>query len=66
MTVNVLNGLWNYLQTLSLTQRNKKWLAERLLNADSAKKTDLDLAIEDEKAGRLIAYKSLEDLIKDI
>lgn len=66
MTINALNGLWDYLQTLSLTQRNRQWLAERLLDVDNVRKTELDLAIEDEKAGRLISYKSLDDLIKDI
>ena len=31
MTSTALNGLWTYLQTLSLTERNRKWLAEKLV-----------------------------------
>ncbi|MBO6186948.1 MAG: surface protein [Prevotella sp.] len=30
-----MNNLWNYLQGLSLTASNRKWLAERLVEAES-------------------------------
>ena len=68
MNTSALNGLWEYLQTLSLTNKNRLWLAEHLVNANAAEKKQngLDLAIEDEKAGRVISYNSLEELIKDI
>lgn len=35
MTAKALNGLWEYLQTLSLTQNNRKWLAARLMEPRS-------------------------------
>ena len=33
-----LNNLWNYLQGLSLTARNQRWLGERLIEASAAAK----------------------------
>ena len=33
-----LNNLWNYLQGLSLTASNQRWLGERLLEASAAAK----------------------------
>lgn len=35
MTTKALNGLWEYLQTLSLTQKNKDWLAAKLMEPRS-------------------------------
>jgi len=29
-----MNNLWNYLQGLSLTANNRRWLAERLVECD--------------------------------
>ena len=34
-----LNNLWNYLQGLSLTASNQRWLGERLLEASTAAKS---------------------------
>ena len=34
-----LNNLWNYLQGLSLSASNQRWLGERLLEASTAAKT---------------------------
>ena len=31
MTTKAMNNLWQYLQGLSLSRRNRKWLAEWLL-----------------------------------
>lgn len=31
MTTAAMNGLWQYLQTLSLTDKNRRWLAEKLI-----------------------------------
>lgn len=36
MNTAALNGLWTYLQTLSLTKKNKEWLAERLIEPAAA------------------------------
>ena len=33
-----LNNLWNYLQGLSLTASNQRWLAERLLESSEKEK----------------------------
>lgn len=30
MTTAAMNNLWNYIQGLNLSQRNRTWLAERL------------------------------------
>jgi len=34
-----LNNLWNYLQGLSLTASNQRWLGERLIEASTAAKS---------------------------
>ena len=34
MTTIALNGLWTYIQTLNLSKRNRKWLAEKLMGCD--------------------------------
>ena len=34
MTTIALNGLWAYIQTLNLSKRNRKWLAEKLMGCD--------------------------------
>ena len=33
MNTNSMNNMWNYLQGLSLTASNQRWLAERLLES---------------------------------
>ncbi len=37
MTTLSINRLWNFLQSLSLTASNERWLAERLLESANAK-----------------------------
>ena len=37
MTTIQLNNLWTYLQSLSLSGRNKKWLADRLVESTQTK-----------------------------
>lgn len=39
MTTLALNKLWGFLQSLSLTASNERWLAERLLESAKAKTT---------------------------
>jgi len=33
MNAATINGLWAYLQTLSLSNRNKQWLADKLVES---------------------------------
>jgi len=37
MTTLAINKLWSFLQSLSLTANNERWLAERLLESADAK-----------------------------
>ena len=37
MTTEAMNNLWQYLQGLSLSRRNRKWLAERLVSFEEEK-----------------------------
>lgn len=37
MTALAINKLWSFLQSLSLTASNERWLAERLLESANAK-----------------------------
>lgn len=42
-----LNNLWSYLQGLSLSANNKRWLAERLIDSTSThQKTDKEKRLE--------------------
>jgi len=69
-----LNNLWSYLQGLSLTASNQRWLGERLIEASTAEKaTSVDIehrhrvykrrkALSDEQlAERLAQYAPLTD-----
>ena len=37
MTTLAINKLWSFLQSLSMTASNERWLAERLLESANAK-----------------------------
>lgn len=53
-----MNHLWNYLQGLSLTASNRKWLAKRLVEADQAPvMTDKEI-----KEGLLTAFNQLKEV----
>lgn len=39
MTTVALNNLWQYLQNLSLTENNKRWLVQKLTESKSENKT---------------------------
>ena len=58
MTTVALNNLWNYLQGLSLTASNRKWLAEKLIEPQSS--TDMN----DEKIRQELteAFQQLEEV----
>lgn len=36
MNTTTINSLWTYLQSLSLSNRNKQWLAEKLIESTKA------------------------------
>ncbi len=46
VSANVEN-LWDYIQSMSLSERNRKWLAEKLLN-DVPKNKETDCISKDE------------------
>ena len=78
MTNRAMNNLWNYIQGLSLSARNKKWLAERLQessqNTAKRAKEDETLMSEEEffaqvdeareqiSRGEGISFTNLDDM----
>ena len=72
MTTVAMNSLWEYLQSLSLSKRNRKWLAERLIAFDDTKVNDVTKtagfkeALDDAKNGRVTHYDSLKDFYKEM
>ena len=42
MTTVALNGLWAYIQTLNLSKRNRKWLAQKLVESDAKDMDDTE------------------------
>ena len=44
MTTFALNNLWTYIQGLSLTSRDRDWLANKLINANANAKSDTAIA----------------------
>lgn len=67
MSTIQVESLWQYIQTLSLSKRNKKWLAERLLENDttgsSANATTLK-AIKEAEEGNVTTFSSIDDFKK--
>jgi len=67
MSTLQIEGLWQYIQTLSLSRRNRKWLAERLLENDtdkvSANATTLK-AIKEAQNDEVISFASIDDFKK--
>ena len=78
MTSVAMNNLWSYIQGLSLSARNQKWLAERLQEASQkaaskAKKKEtliskeeyfrsLDEAEEQYRQGKCKTFDNLDDM----
>lgn len=48
MNTATINSLWGYLQSLSLSNRNKQWLAEKLIESTKAKVADYTIEELDE------------------
>lgn len=67
MSTVQIESLWQYIQSLSLSKRNKKWLAERLLANDNAEEkpnaTTLQ-AIKEAEEGEVTTFTSLDDFKK--
>jgi len=67
MSTVQIESLWQYIQTLSLSRRNRKWLAERLLENDtgnaSANATTLK-AIEEAQNDEVTSFASIDDFKK--
>ena len=59
-----LNNLWSYLQGLSLTASNQRWLAERLIEASTATKGKSASATLSRRAHRHRKAISDEELAK--
>lgn len=53
-----MNNLWNYLQGLSLTASNRKWLAERLVEAEQKS----EMTDEEIKEGLKTAFAQLKEV----
>ena len=71
MTTVAMNNLWNYIEGLSLSARNRKWLAERLTNYDTKKadnvitpelQAKIDQARKDLREGRCVTLHTHEDI----
>ncbi|MBR1485170.1 MAG: hypothetical protein IJ612_05705 [Prevotella sp.] len=66
-----LNHLWSYLQGLSLTASNQRWLGERLIEASAAKPATAEDKMKLEKLNALFGSWSgtdgirIEDSIKE-
>lgn len=61
MTTKALNGLWEYLQTLSLTKKNKDWLASKLIEPQVSKPDETDYVLSSQ-AMQEILEKGEEDI----
>lgn len=70
MSTTAMNNLWKYLQGLSLSSQNKRWLAERLMESTSeqdgnrkaeGKITEADLMISPEVAALVKGFELPDD-----
>lgn len=60
MNTVAMNNLWTYLQGLSLTAKNKKWLSERLLEP---KAVDMPVMTDEEiKEGLNLAFMHMKEV----
>lgn len=71
MSTAALTNLWNYIQGMSLSDRNKQWLADRLMESKSTAKSgseslDLEARIKrgrDEiRRGECVTCKTKDEL----
>ena len=60
MNTVAMNNLWTYLQGLSLTAKNKKWLSERLIEP---KAVDMPVMTDEEiKEGLNLAFMHMKEV----
>lgn len=59
-----LNNLWSYLQGLSLTASNQRWLGERLIEASAAKPATAEDKMKLEKLNALFGSWSGTDGVR--
>ena len=60
MNTVAMNNLWTYLQGLSLTAKNKKWLSERLIEP---KAVDMPVMTDEEiKDGLNLAFMHMKEV----
>lgn len=67
MNAMALNHLWTYIESLGLSAKNRKWLADKLVEPTSGEITPdlqkrLDVARKDIKEGRCAKCTSPEEL----
>ena len=70
-----LEGIWQFLESLNLSNRSKEWLADKLIESTYGKKEDIeyiskeeilagiDAGLKDMKAGRT---RSAEELLEEL
>ena len=60
MNTVAMNNLWTYLQGLSLTAKNKKWLSERLIEPQAV---DMPVMTDEEiKEGLNLAFMHMKEV----
>ncbi len=70
-TLATMRGLWSVIQSMSLTESNKRWLADKLIEPVKAKTEDisypaLDRALEDVQKGNVFYADSVEELMEQL
>ncbi len=67
MSTIQIESLWQYIQSLSLSKKNRKWLAERLLEnsaAESSANATTLKAIKEAEEGKVTTFSSIDDFKK--
>lgn len=59
MNAAALNSLWTYLQSLQLTQSNRKWLAEHLVEPTSAS------MVEEDETEYLTSSSAMREILEE-
>ena len=57
-----LNNLWQYLEGLSLSKGNRRWLAERLMENDMAEDGKCVMNDDEIKEGISVAFSQLKEV----
>ncbi len=57
MTQVALNNLWTYIQSLQLSQRNRTWLAERLIEPES------NLCVAEDETQYLTSSSAMKEIL---